>query len=441
MGDRVEVREIDLHAPLSTAAASAPAAIPISYGRLVAAGLIGNILEWYDFSIYGYFAVTIGRHFFPATSLTTSMIAAFGAFGAGFLTRPLGALLFGWIGDHHGRERALTLSIFAMALPTFFTGVLPDYSRIGLVAPIVLVLLRMIQGLSVGGEFTTSIVYLIERCRPGHRGLMASCSVFGANMGVMLGSATGAVLAWLLPRSELIAWGWRIPFLLGIGIGVAGVYIRRTLARSVAPVDGHPAPLMQTLHQHWWPITQVGGFKVFEAVGFYTIFVYLTTYFTRVVHIPKYEALYINTISMGFATLIIPLAGVISDRIGRKPLMIGTALATVLFAHPLFRMLLNPSFASMLTGQLGLATLFAFYLGAAPAAGAESFHARVRCTGTAVSHNVTMAVLGGTAPMLVTWFIAWTGDTMSPAHYLTAAALVSALVAFGIRETAHEPLA
>ena len=151
----------------------------------------------------------------------------------------------------------------------------------------------------------------------------------------------------------------------------------------------------------------------------------------------QYEALYINTISMGFATLIIPLAGVISDRIGRKPLMIGTALATVLFAHPLFRMLLNPSFASMLTGQLGLATLFAFYLGAAPAAGAESFHARVRCTGTAVSHNVTMAVLGGTAPMLVTWFIAWTGDTMSPAHYLTAAALVSALVAFGIRETAH----
>ncbi len=437
----MEVREIDLDGPIGAAAANAPAAIPVSYSRLVAAGLIGNILEWYDFSIYGYFAVTIGRHFFPATNLTTSMIEAFGAFGAGFLTRPLGALLFGWIGDHHGRERALTLSIFAMALPTFLTGVLPDYARIGLLAPIILVLLRMIQGLSVGGEFTTSIVYLIERCRPGHRGVMASCSVFGANMGVMLGSATGAILAWLLPRSELIAWGWRIPFLLGIGIGVAGVYIRRTLARSVAPVEGHPAPLMQTLHQQWRPISQVAGFKVFEAVGFYTIFVYLTTYFTRVVHIPKYQALYINTISMCFAMLIIPLAGIISDRIGRKPLMVGTALATAIFAHPLFRMLLRPSFASMLTGQLGLATLFAFYAGAAPAAAAETFNARVRCTGTAISHNVTVAALGGTAPMVVTWFIAWTGDAMSPAHYLVAAALISGLVAFGIRETAHAPLA
>lgn len=435
----MEVREIDPRASFK-ASSDHPVAIPISYGRLVAAGLVGNILEWYDFSIYGYFAVTIGRHFFPSESLTTSMIEAFGAFGVGFLTRPLGALLFGWIGDHHGRERALTLSIFAMALPTFLTGVLPDYSRIGLLAPIILVLLRMMQGLSVGGEYTTSIVYLVERCRSHHRGVMASCSVFGANMGVMLGSATGAILAWLLPRQELIAWGWRVPFLLGIGIGAAGFFIRRTLARFVVPVEGHPAPLMQTLQQQWRPISQVAGFKVFEAVGFYTIFVYLTTYFTQVVQIPKYQALYINTISMCFAMLIIPLAGTISDRIGRKPLMIGTALAMLVLAHPLFRMIRHPTFSAMLAGQLGLATLFSFYAGAAPAAAAESFGARVRCTGTALSHNVTMALLGGTAPLVVTWLIAHTGNEMSPAHYLMAAALVSAIVALGIRETAHEPL-
>src|SRR5215472_9203055 len=331
----MEASEIAPDASLVTAD-DPKAQIPISYGRLIAAGLVGNILEWYDFSIYGYFAVTIGRHFFPAQSLTTSMIEAFGAFGAGLLTRPLGALLFGWIWDHHGRERALTLSIFAMALPTFLTGMLPDYATIGLLAPITLVLLRMLQGLSVGGEYTTSIVYLVERCKSQHRGVMAACSVFGAYAGVMLGSATGAILAWILPRPELIAWGWRMPFLFGIGIGIAGVFIRRTLARSVMPVEGHPAPLMQTLHAHWRPIWQVAGFKVFEAVGFYTIFVYLTTYSTQVVHIPKYQALYINTISMCFAMAIIPLAGSISDRIGRKPLMISNALGMLMLALPLF---------------------------------------------------------------------------------------------------------
>lgn len=435
----MEAREID--SSTSGAAGAENSAPPaISYPRLIAAGLVGNILEWYDFSIYGYFAVTIGRHFFPAQSLTTSMIEAFGAFGAGFLTRPLGALVFGWIGDHHGRERALTLSIFAMALPTFLTGVLPDYATIGILAPITLVLLRMMQGLSVGGEYTTSIVYLVERCRSRHRGVMAACSAFGANVGVMLGSATGAILAWMLPRSELIAWGWRVPFLLGIGIGIAGVFIRRALARSVMPVEGHPAPLMQTLHMHWRPISQVAGFKVFEAVGFYTIFVYLTTYFTQVVHIPKYQALYINTISMCVAMAIIPFAGVISDRIGRKPLMIGTVLGMLIMAVPLFRMVHHPTFSAMLTGQLGLAVLFSFYAGAAPAASAESFRAQVRCTGTALSHNVTMALLGGTAPMIATWLIVQTGNEMSPAFFLMAAALISGFVVLGIRETAHEPL-
>ncbi len=426
--------------PSVAAARDGERATAIPYKRLIAAGLVGNILEWYDFSIYGYFAVTIGRHFFPAANLTTSIIEAFGAFGAGFLTRPLGALVFGWIGDHHGRERALTLSIFAMALPTFLTGLLPDYNRIGLLAPLTLVLLRMMQGLSVGGEFTTSVVYLVERCRPRHRGAMASCSVLGANVGVMLGSATGAILAWILPRTELIAWGWRIPFLLGIAIGIAGFVIRRTLVKYRVPVEGHPAPLMRTIQQHMLPIWQVAGFKVFETVGFYSIFVYLTTYFTQIVHIPKYEALYINTISMCCATLIIPLAGIISDRIGRKPLMVGTALGMLVLVHPLFLMIRHPGFSTILVGQLGLATLFSFYVGGAAAAGAEAFRARVRCTGTALSHNVTAALLGGTTPLVATWLIAQTGNEMWPARYLMAAALISGIVSIGIRETAHEPL-
>jgi MFS transporter, MHS family, proline/betaine transporter len=413
-----------------------------SHSRIVLAGVAGNILEWYDFSVYGFFAGAIGRNFFPSTNPTTSLIEAFGVFGVGFLMRPIGALLFGYMGDKRGRELALMLSVMAMAVPTFLIGVLPGYQQIGVAASIILIVLRLVQGLSVGGEYTTSIVFMVERCRQHQRGLMGAYGHFGAYAGVMLGSGVGVLVTTLLPREEVHAWGWRIPFLFGIAIGIAGYFLRREIARGAPVHEIEPPPLRRILHSQWRRILQVAGFKVLDAVGFYLVFVYATSYLVHVVGVPKTRALVINTISMGAALMLIPLFGTLSDRIGRKPLLLTAAIGTALLAWPLFRMMQHQdTFVVMLTGQVGFAILIAMFAGAEAAAAAEAFQRHVRCSGVAVSHNLCMALLGGTAPMVATYLIERTQNDMSPPLYLIGAAIVSALFVLSLAETARAPLA
>src|SRR5215469_17678037 len=197
--------------------------------RAIVAGIAGNIMEWYDFSVYGYFAAIIGRHFFPTGDRTTSLLAAFGVFAAGFFMRPLGSLLFGYIGDKKGRKRALTISVGMMAVPTFLIGVLPTYQQIGLWASLLLVLLRLLQGLSVGGEFTTSAIFLVEGSTGRRRGFLGSFAPLGASGGTLLGSALGAAVTTALGQSSIESWGWRVPFLIGILVGLVGLYLRRGL--------------------------------------------------------------------------------------------------------------------------------------------------------------------------------------------------------------------
>jgi len=412
-----------------------------SHGRLGLAGVAGNVLEWYDFSVYGFFAGAIGRNFFPSKDPTTSLIETFGVFGAGFLMRPIGALLFGYLGDKRGRERALMLSVMAMAVPTFLIGLLPGYQQIGVAASVIMVVLRLIQGLSVGGEYTTSVVFLVERCSQHQRGLMGAYGSFGAYAGVMLGSAVGVAVTTMLPREAVHAWGWRVPFLLGITIGIAGYFIRREITRAAPAHEIEPPPLGRILHSQWRRILQIAGFKVLDAVGFYLVFVYATSYLVHVVGVPKRRALAINTISMGAALVLIPLFGMLSDKIGRKPLLLGGALGTAILAWPLFRMMQHQeTFAVMMAGQLGFALLISMFAGPEAAAAAEAFQRHVRCSGVALSHNLCMALLGGTAPMVATYLIQRTQNDMSPPLYLMGAAVVSALFVLSLAETARVPL-
>src|SRR5262245_35724349 len=200
--------------------------------RMIAAGAIGNVLEWYDFAVYGYFAAAIGRAFFPQQDQVAQVLAAFGIFAVGFLMRPVGGAVIGYIGDRFGRPTALTVSVSAMAIPTFLVGVLPGYQVLGIAAPILLTLLRMIQGLSVGGEYTTSIVFMVERSPPERRGVVGAVGCCGAVGGILLGSATGAALAGLMSEQALETWGWRVPFLIGLVVGLAGFALRRGLAED-----------------------------------------------------------------------------------------------------------------------------------------------------------------------------------------------------------------
>ena len=420
-----------------------------SQRKLVIAGLIGNVLEWYDFSVYGYFAVSIGRHFFPSENPTTSLLAAFGVFAAGFLMRPVGAVLFGHIGDNWSRERALSLSVLAMAVPTFLIGVIPDYQQIGVTASVLLVLLRLAQGISVGGEYTTSIVFVVERSLPQRRGFMGTWCLFGTCAGTLLGSAIATLLTSVLPRDVMRAWGWRLPFILGLAIGIVGLYIRRDLerdAKSIEPerpgaIEAQRESFLGALKTQRLAILKVIGLKATSAVGFYTLFVYMTVYYTRIVQIPKSDALAINTIALAAMLVMIPGAGALSDWVGRKPLLLAGAVGMLVFSLPLFQLLRSPKFGVILTGQLCFTVILCLFFGAEPAATAEAFPGRVRCSSAAISHNICFAVLGGTAPMVATYLIVRTQNDLSPSIYLMAAALVSIIAILSLSETAKAPLA
>jgi MHS family proline/betaine transporter-like MFS transporter len=411
-----------------------------SQRRLAIAGMAGNILEWYDFSIYGFFAYAIGENFFPSAKPSTSLIDAFGVFAAGFLMRPVGALVFGHIGDRYGRRNALTLSVVAMAVPTFLIGLLPTYKQIGITASILIVVLRLVQGLSVGGEYTTSVIFMVEGCPSSRRGLMGAFGTSGAFAGVMLGSAVGALVAWIIPIAALHAWGWRVPFLAGITIGIAGYFLRRELQHGSDLPRVMPPPMAELLRSHWPRILQVSGFKVLDAVGFYLMFVYTATYLTEIVGIAKSHALAINTLGMAAAMVMLPISGALSDRVGRKPLLLLSAGAIIVLAMPLFNLLWHPMRVAPFVGQISIALLIGLFDGVSPAAAAEAFPASVRCTGVGVAHNLTMALLGGTAPLVATYLIDKTDNEMIPPLYLMVAALVSFFVTLTLKETAKAPL-
>src|SRR5215213_2493693 len=299
-----------------------------STARTIAVGAIGNVLEWYDFAIYGYFAAAIGRAFFPSEDPVAQVLAAFGIFAVGFLMRPVGGALIGYIGDRLGRRAAPPLSVAALALPTSLVAVLPAYDTLGLAAPILLTLLRMVQGLSVGGEYTTSIVFMIEHARPGRRGMVGAVGCCGAAIGILAGSATGAVLASVMSEAALESWGWRIPFMLGLIVGLAGFFLRRGIHEEEKARKAVRSPLIEALKNHRPLLLRLAALSVFNSVGFYLMFVYIVSWLQLADGIAPARALGINTISMALLPPVMIATAWLSDRIGRRPILLGaTALA------------------------------------------------------------------------------------------------------------------
>lgn len=413
---------------------------PAVQRRLVVAGAAGNVMEWYDFSVYGYFAQVIGKHFFPAEDPSTSLIASFGAFAAGFIMRPVGGLVFGHIGDKIGRKAALTLSVLAMAIPTFLIGILPDHRQIGSAAAVLLVLLRMVQGLSVGGEYTTSVVFLVEGAPPHQRGRAGSWSVFGAVAGILLGSAVGALTSTVLSTEALHSWGWRLPFIVGLGVGLAGLYIRRHIPEPGPAVQHQHSPVIEAFRTEWRAMLRIAAFNALNAVGFYMIFVYVVTYLQDIVHLTAAQALDINTVNMLVLLLLIPLAGALSDRVGRKPLLIGSTLGVLLLAWPLFWLMDHPSLTLVFLSQLAFAVLLAFYFGPVPVTMVEAFPGRVRCSALSIGYNLCLGIVGGTTPMVTTFLLERSRDDLAPAYYLMVAAAVSLGISLTLPETSREPL-
>jgi MHS family proline/betaine transporter-like MFS transporter len=398
---------------------------PKTVQRGIAAGVVGNMLEWYDFALFGFFAPQIGAHFFPAHDPTSSTLAAFGTFAAGFVMRPLGGALFGWIGDRYGRKQALIGSVMAMAFPSFLVALLPDAASIGLLAPVLLILLRLIQGIAVGGEYMASAVFLVEGAEPGRRGWMGSWGPFGASAGTLLGSAAGAIVNLALPPEAVLAWGWRIPFAVGVLVALGGLWIRRHYVERVPQQMPAKSPVREAFRSHWRTMLHLVVLIAGLSVGFYTTFVYSATWLHQVARVPESRALSINTAAMALLLIVSPIAGLVSDRWGRRPVLAWAAGGLALFAYPLMALMARGTPGAIFAGQAGLALLIGMAGGALPAAMAELTPWRVRCTVLSVGYNVGVALLGGTTPMVATWLVARSGHALAPAVYLAAAAVLA----------------
>ena len=403
--------------------------------RTIAVGAIGNVLEWYDFAVYGYFAAAIGRTFFPSEDPVAQVLAAFGIFAVGFLMRPVGGALIGHIGDKFGRRAALTFSVAAMAIPTFLVGVLPGYEVLGIAAPIFLTLLRMIQGLSVGGEYTTSIVFMVERAPPGRRGLIGAMAGCGAVGGILLGSATGALLASVMPAEAVEAWGWRIPFLLGLLVGLAGFLLRRHVQEEPKVHKKGRSPLVETMRNHSPLLLRLAAVSVFNSVGFYLMFVYIVTWLELVDGIPPAHALGINTISMAALLPLMILMGWMTDRFGRKPVMLCALGVGFVGAWPFFWLMHSINPGLVLLGQMGFVIAVGTFVGTQPTLMGEAAPAAGRCTASALGYTVTLGIVGGLSPLAATWLVDRTGNDYSPAFMIMAAAAITFVALLGFKET------
>jgi MFS transporter, MHS family, proline/betaine transporter len=403
--------------------------------RVVAAGMIGNVLEWYDFAIYGYFATSIGRHFFPHEDPLAQLLSAFGVFAVGYMMRPVGGVIIGHIGDRFGRRAALTFSVAAMAIPTFLIGLLPSYATLGLFAPIALTLLRMAQGLSVGGEYTSSMVFLVEHAPHGRRGLMGALISCGACGGILLGSAVGATFAATMSTAALEEWGWRIPFLLGLLVGIAGYLLRRHVQETVPTERRKRAPIVETLQDHWRLVLGLAGLSVFNAVGFYVSFVYLVSWLQMADGIAPARALEINSISMAVLLPVMIVTGLLNDRFGRKPFLLLAVILGFVGAVPLFWLLHDPSPWSAQLGQLGLVVIIGLYCGTQPTIMVEATPLPVRCTAVSLGYNMCLGIIGGLTPLVATWLVERTGNDIAPAFLIMAAAAVTFVTLLGFRET------
>ena len=413
---------------------------PRAVRRGVIAGVVGNVLEWYDFALFGFFATQIGAHFFPASNPTASLLAAFGTFAAGFIMRPIGGALFGWVGDAYGRRHALIWSVMAMAFPSFFIGVLPSAETIGLAAPVLLVLFRLFQGLAVGGEYMASSVFLVEGSAAGRRGWMGSWGPFGGTAGTLLGSLAGVIVNATMSPAAVMAYGWRIPFILGLGVGLGGLVIRRHFVERVPHQAPAKSPLAEAFRSHWRTMLHLISLVAGLGVGFYMVYIYIPTWLEQTTQVPARTVFSINTLAMGLSLVALPVAGLLSDRLGRRTVLLAASGTLVLLAYPLMALMARGEVAGILVGQVALGLLVSASDGAMPATMAEMAPWRVRCTVVSVAYNAGMALLGGTTPLVAAWLLSRTGVTLAPAMYLAAAAALAFIGASLLPKTARHRL-
>lgn len=394
--------------------------------RSVVAASLGNALEWFDNVIYGFFATSIARTFFPNHDPNISLLLALGTFGVSFFFRPLGGVVIGAYADRAGRKAALLLTMMLMLVGTAIIAFMPSYETIGLTAPIMVVLARLLQGFSAGGEFGSATTFLAEQS-PQRRAFYSSWQFASQGLTTLLAAASGVLIESTLTAQQVQDWGWRVPFFLGLLIGPVALYIRRHVDESPEFARTQPAsdPLREAMRSHKYRMLVALGAVMLATVTLY-ILLYLPTYAVRELELRSLDGFRSTLAAGAILFLLSPLSGLAADRFGRLAVIAPCALLLVLAPIPLFLWMTRaPSAETLLISQALLAMVAAGYLGGLPALLTELFPVRSRSTGVSLSYNLSVALFGGLAPFTITWLIALTQSRAAPGYYLTAAALCS----------------
>lgn len=414
---------------MSSLTHTAPLAQPKpSLHKTLFATCIGNALEWFDIAVYGFFASYIAHAFFPTSDASVSLLLTFGSFGVSFLIRPLGAVVLGNYADRHGRKKALLLSINLMMLGGAMITFMPEYGTIGLAAPLLIMLARLIQGFSAGGEFGSSTAFLVEHF-PERKAFIASWQFATQGASTLMASAFGLGLTQILSDAQIQSWGWRIPFAFGLLIGPLGLYIRRHVHEpaSFVPQAKEAAPLKTLFgRQKELMLLAVGLMVISTAVNY--MLNYVPTYATKTLHLPGTVAFSATLLAGVILTVVTPLMGLWAERIGRVPLMWGSLLLLLVTIYPAFSYMVNhtsPLTLMLLVGWMAL--LKSIYFSTVPSVMADLFPTGTRASGMAISYNVAVTIFGGFAPLICTLLINATGSSLAPGYYLMAVSLLSAV--------------
>ncbi len=419
--------------------------------KVALSSFLGNFIEWFDYGSYAYYAVIISAVLFSADDPDTAdLIGTFAVFAISFVMRPVGALFWGSMGDKKGRKWTLSVSIFLMSGATFLIGCLPTYAAIGLGAPLLLLLLRMVQGFSAAGEYAGAATFLAEYAPTDKRGLYCSLVPASTAVGLLAASALAFATTVLLPQEAVLSWGWRIPFLLAGPLGFIAHYIRTKLEDSptyqamqevVSGEEGDtPHPVRDLFRGHLRELIISFGACTLNAVGFYAVLTYLPTYLETAVGMPTGEAQMATNIALVVYVAFIFISGKMSDRFGRKKMLVTACVLFVVLTVPAFMILNTAQFGLVLLAELALCFILTLNDGTLSSYLTETFPTEMRYTGFALSFNLANAIFGGTAPMISTWLIAVTGSTMSPAWYMVGVALVALVAMVLSHENSHKHL-
>ncbi|MCC8691199.1 glycine betaine/L-proline transporter ProP [Xanthomonas campestris pv. raphani] len=419
--------------------------------KAVGAAALGNAMEWFDFGVYGYLAVTLGQVFFPSSNPTAQLIATFATFTVAFLVRPIGGMVFGPLGDRYGRQKVLAATMILMALGTFSIGLIPSYAQIGLWAPALLLLARLLQGFSTGGEYGGAATFIAEYATDRNRGLMGSWLEFGTLGGYIAGAATVTALHMALSQAQMLDWGWRVPFLVAGPLGLLGLYMRMKLEETPAfrayteqseqrERETAGQGLMTLLRLHWPQLLKCVGLVLVFNVTDYMLLTYMPSYLSVTMGYAESKGLLLIILVMLVMMPLNVVGGMFSDKLGRRPMIIGACAALFALAIPCLLLIGSGSDVLIFTGLMLLGLALVCFTSSMPSTLPALFYTPVRYSALSIAFNVSVSLFGGTTPLVTAWLVERTGDPSVPAYYLMGAAAIGLVTMLFVRETAGLPL-